>query len=58
VVVAVDDEQWLDADTRRLLQIAVARLSGASVRWLVAVRSGYAGRGLVPVPEHDAFGAS
>jgi hypothetical protein len=44
VVVAVDDEQWLDADTRRLLQIAVARLS--------------AGRGLVPVPEHDAFGAS
>ena len=53
VVVAVDDEQWVDADTRRLLEIAAARLSGASVRWLVAVRSGHAGRGLVPVLEHE-----
>jgi DNA-binding CsgD family transcriptional regulator len=53
VVVAIDDEQWVDADTRRLLEIAAARLSGAAVRWLVAVRSGHAGRGLVPVLEHE-----
>ncbi len=53
VVVAVDDEQWVDGDTRRLLEIAAARLSGAPMRWLVAVRSGHAGRGLVPVLEHE-----
>ena len=53
VVVALDDEQWVDGDTRRLLEIAAARLSGAPVRWLVAVRSGHADRGLVPVLEHE-----
>ena len=53
VVVAVDDEQWVDADTRRLLEIAAARLSDAAVRWLVAVRSGHVDRGLVPVLEHE-----
>jgi hypothetical protein len=53
VVVAVDDEQWVDADTRRLLEVAASRLSGAPVRWLVAVRSGHAGRGLVSVLEHE-----
>ena len=53
VVVAVDDEQWVDADTRRLLEVAAARLSGAPVRWLVAVRSGHVGRGLALVLEHE-----
>lgn len=53
VVVAIDDEQWVDADTRRLLEVAAARLSSAPVRWLVAVRSGHAGRGLMPVLEHE-----
>jgi len=46
VVVAVDDEQWVDADTGRLLAAAVVRLGDVPVRWLVAVRSGHAGRGL------------
>jgi hypothetical protein len=45
-VVAVDDEQWLDADTRRLLEAAVVRLSQAPVRWLVAVRAGHPDVGL------------
>jgi len=53
VVVAVDDEQWVDADTGRLLAAAVVRLGDAPVRWLVAVRSGQAGRGLARVLEHE-----
>jgi DNA-binding CsgD family transcriptional regulator len=53
VVVAVDDEQWVDADTGRLLGVAVVRLAEMPVRWLVAVRSGHAGRGLARVLEHE-----
>ena len=53
VVVAVDDEQWVDADTGRLLAAAVVRLGHVPVRWLVAVRSGHAGRGLARVLEHE-----
>src|SRR5262249_33506647 len=53
VVVAVDDEQWLDGDTRRLLEAAAVRLSGMLVRWLVAVRSGHADRGLARVLDHE-----
>ena len=53
VVVAVDDEQWVDADTGRLLEAAVVRLRDVPVRWLVAVRSGHAGRGLARVLEHE-----
>jgi DNA-binding CsgD family transcriptional regulator len=53
VVVAVDDEQWLDADTRRLLEAAVVRLGAAPVRWLVAVRAGHAGGGLASVLDHE-----
>ena len=53
VVVAVDDEQWVDADTGRLLAAAVVRLGDVPVRWLVAVRSGHAGRGLARVLEHE-----
>jgi hypothetical protein len=52
VVVAVDDGQWVDADTGRLLEAAAVRLREAPMRWLVAVRSGYAG-GLARVLEHE-----
>jgi len=53
VLVAVDDEQWVDQDTGRLLETAVVRLAGTSVRWLVSVRSGHADRGLARVLEHE-----
>jgi DNA-binding CsgD family transcriptional regulator len=53
VVVAVDDEQWVDTDTGRLLAAAVVRLAEVPVRWLVAVRSGQAGRGLARVLDHE-----
>ena len=53
VVVAVDDEQWVDADTGRLLEAAVVRLRDMPVRWLVAVRSGHADRGLARVLDHE-----
>ena len=53
VVVAVDDEQWVDADTGRLLKAAVVRLREVPVRWLVAVRSEHADEGLARVLEHE-----
>ena len=53
MVVAVDDEQWVDGDTGRLLQAAVVRLREVPVRWLVAVRSGHADGGLARVLEHE-----
>ncbi len=53
VVVAVDDEQWLDPDTRRLLEAAVVRLAAVPVRWLVAVRAEHADRGLSRVLDHE-----
>ncbi len=53
VVVAVDDEQWLDDDTRQLIQAASVRLADTPVRWLVAVRSGHADRGLPQMLEHE-----
>ncbi len=53
VVVAVDDEQWLDPDSLRLLETAVIRLKDPPVRWLVAVRSGHTGRGLAQVLDHE-----
>jgi DNA-binding CsgD family transcriptional regulator len=53
VVVAVDDEQWLDQDSLRLLESAVARLKDVPVRWLVAVRSGHTSRGLAQMLDHE-----
>jgi DNA-binding CsgD family transcriptional regulator len=53
VVVAVDDEQWVDADTGRLLAAAAVRLGDVRVRWLVAVRSGHADEGLARVLGHE-----
>jgi DNA-binding CsgD family transcriptional regulator len=45
LVIAIDDEQWLDDDSRRLLQAAAVRLSGVPVRWLVSSRFAGAGQG-------------
>ena len=56
VVVAVDDEQWVDADTLRLLESAAARLSDVPLRWLVAVRSGHTERGLAQLLDHELSG--
>ena len=53
VVVAVDDEQWVDQDSLRLLGSAVVRLKDVPVRWLVAVRSGHTGRGLAQILDHE-----
>ncbi len=53
VVVAVDDEQWVDQDSLRLLECAAVRLKDAPVRWLVAVRTGHADRGLAPLLDHE-----
>ena len=53
VMVAVDDEQWVDQDSRRLLEAAVVRLGDVPVRWLVSVRSGHADRGLARVLQHE-----
>ena len=53
VVVAVDDEQWVDQDSLRLLESAAVRLKDAPVRWLVAVRTGHADRGLAPLLDHE-----
>ena len=53
VVVAVDDEQWMDQDSLRLLGSAVVRLKDVPVRWLVAVRSGHTGQGLAQVLDHE-----
>jgi DNA-binding CsgD family transcriptional regulator len=44
LVVAIDDEQWLDDDSRRLLEAAAVRLSGVPVRWLVTSRSSGSGQ--------------
>jgi DNA-binding CsgD family transcriptional regulator len=56
VMVAVDDEQWLDDDSRRLLGTAAVRLAGTPVRWLVAARSGLADHSLVRVLGHELAG--
>lgn len=53
IVIAVDDEQWVDGDTRRLLKAVASRLGDAPVRWLVAVRSGTTDRGLADVLDHE-----
>lgn len=53
VVIAVDDEQWLDEDSRRLLEAAVVRLTSVPVRWLVSVRSEQAVHGLSRMLDHE-----
>ena len=58
VLVAIDDEQWVDRDSGRLLECAVVRLKDVPVRWLVAVRSGYTSRGLAGVLDHELGAAA
>jgi hypothetical protein len=53
VVVTVDDEQWVDQDSLRLLECAAVRLKDAPLRWLVAVRTGHADRGLARLLDHE-----
>jgi DNA-binding CsgD family transcriptional regulator len=53
VVIAVDDEQWLDEDSRRLLEAAIVRLVNVPVRWLVSVRSEQAVGGLPRMLDHE-----
>src|SRR5262249_50806939 len=53
VVIAVDDEQWLDEDSRRLLETAIVRLAGVPVRWLISVRSDQVVRGLPRMLDHE-----
>lgn len=49
LLLVVDDEQWLDEDTRRILCSAAARLGSTGVRWLIGVRGGPPTSGLGPV---------
>ena len=44
VAIAIDDVQWLDAPSAHLVQFAARRLRAEPVRFLLAVRSGGAGR--------------
>ena len=53
LLIAIDDEQWLDPDTRRLLITAVTWLTDAPIRWLVSVRASHADAGLAPVLAHE-----
>jgi DNA-binding CsgD family transcriptional regulator len=53
LLIAIDDEQWLDADTRRLLCTTATWLSDAPVGWLVSVRTEHAGAGLGGVLVHE-----
>ncbi|HUG47912.1 MAG TPA: AAA family ATPase [Candidatus Limnocylindria bacterium] len=46
LLVAIDDLQWLDASTRRLLEFVARRLRSEPVTWLATVRSG----------QHDSAG--
>jgi len=53
LVIAIDDEQWLDEDSRRLLETAIVRLAEVPVGWLVSVRSEHAIRGLARILDHE-----
>ena len=44
IAVAIDDVQWLDAPSAHLVQFAARRLRDEPVRFLLAIRSGGAGR--------------
>jgi DNA-binding CsgD family transcriptional regulator len=53
LLIAIDDAQWLDADTTRLLSTATAWLTDLSVGWLVAVRGDQTGPGLAQAVLHE-----
>jgi DNA-binding CsgD family transcriptional regulator len=53
LLIAIDDEQWLDPDSRRLLATVAVRLQDVSLTWLVAVRAAQAETGLARVLAHE-----
>jgi len=53
VVVAIDDAQWLDVDTQRLLCVAAAWITDAPVAWLLSVRASHEQDGLAHVATHE-----
>ncbi|MED7929531.1 AAA family ATPase [Nonomuraea sp. LP-02] len=57
LLLAIDDEQWLDADTRKLLSITAVRLAQQPIAWLIAGRTEQIERGIAQVLTHE-LGAS
>lgn len=53
LLIAIDDEQWLDEDSRRLLATVAVRLADVPVRWLVSVRADRADDGLARALAHE-----
>ncbi|MGP4097859.1 AAA family ATPase [Nonomuraea sp. KM90] len=53
LLIVVDDEQWLDPDTRRLLGMAATWLTDSRLGWLVTVRTAHSDQGLGPVLRHE-----
>ena len=53
LLIAVDDEQWLDPDTRRVLITAITWLTDVPITWLVSVRTARADAGLAPILAHE-----
>ncbi|MFF5297232.1 AAA family ATPase [Paractinoplanes globisporus] len=53
VVLAIDDAQWLDPDTARLLCLAATWLRDLPIGWLVAVRAGHEGSGIARTVLHE-----
>ncbi|WP_433380290.1 AAA family ATPase [Actinoplanes sp. CA-142083] len=53
VVVAIDDSQWLDADTQRLLRMAAAWITDVPLAWLLSVRASQERTGLAHVALHE-----
>jgi hypothetical protein len=53
VMVAIDDAQWLDRDSERLLTVAVTWLRDLPIGWLLTVRSGHETSGLSSTVLHE-----
>ncbi|MFD9445587.1 AAA family ATPase [Streptomyces sp. NPDC060006] len=53
LLIAIDDEHWLDEDSRRLLSLSASLLSREPIGWLIAVRTGNAQTGLAKNISHD-----
>ncbi len=53
LLIAIDDEHWIDDDTRRLLSLSASWLSKEPIGWLIAVRSENAEAGLPKELAHD-----
>ncbi|MFF5297235.1 AAA family ATPase [Paractinoplanes globisporus] len=53
VVVTIDDAQWLDRDSERLLTVMATWLRDLPISWLLAVRSGHETAGLTGAILHE-----